>query len=100
MRLYADLGYWEELMCSDQPDDVCESARARLEEAMKIPISETGETLLNRTMFASDWLMLSQVKHWADYPRQLHESLRHILKMNDADVAKVFGGNAKECFRI
>jgi hypothetical protein len=51
-------------------------------------------------MFASDWLMLSQVKHWPDYPRQLHESLREILKMNDADVAKVFGGNAKKCFRI
>jgi predicted TIM-barrel fold metal-dependent hydrolase len=100
MSLYADLGYWEELMCSDTPNDLCLNARERLKKAMKVPIAETNQTVLDRTMFASDWLMLSQVKHWADYPNQLYESLRNVLDMNDDDVAKVFGGNAKKCFRL
>ena len=100
MSLYADLGYWEELMCPDPPNSACSAARDWLGKAMRVPISGTTETVLDRTMFATDWLMLSQVKRWAEYPWLLHESLRSILAANDADVAKVFGGNAKKCFRL
>jgi predicted TIM-barrel fold metal-dependent hydrolase len=100
MSLYADLGYWEELMCPDTSDEVCTSARERLKQAMKVQIPGSSETVLDRTMFASDWLMLSQVKEWATYPSRLHDSLRTILDGNDTDVAKVFGGNAKKCFRL
>ena len=91
---------WEELMCPDPPNSACSAARDWLGKAMRVPISGTNETVLDRTMFATDWLMLSQVKRWAEYPWLLHESLRSILAANDADVAKVFGGNAKKCFRL
>ena len=99
MSLFADLGYWEELMCSDPPAPVCGFARERLKAALKVPIPGTNETVLDRTMFGTDWLMLSQVKRWAEYPAMLHDSLRSLVE-NDADVAKVFGGNARNCFRL
>ena len=99
MELFADLGYWEELMCSEQPSAECIAARERLAAALRMPLSTGSATVLDRTMVASDWLMLSQVKQWAAYPTLLHASLRQILG-NDEDVAKVFGGNAMTCFRL
>lgn len=96
--LYADLGYWEELMCPAPVDSLCTTARARLRSAVSPAIDGTSETVVDRTMFATDWLMLSQVKRWAQYPAQLYESLLTI--MSEGDAMKVFGGNAVKCFRL
>jgi len=99
MALYGDLGYWEELMCASGPDD-CASARRQLERAMAVPIQGTSDTVLDRVMFGTDWLMLSQVRRWPDYPRLLHESVAQIPGMNAEGLAKVFGGNALTCFAL
>jgi hypothetical protein len=99
MPLFGDLGYWEELMCGHSKPQDCTAARQQLGDAMRTSIPGTGETVVDRVMFATDWLMLSQVKRWAEYPQQLHDSLRQIL-MDDAAVAKVFGGNALKCFSL
>jgi hypothetical protein len=98
MSLYGDLGYWDELMCGSREPEVCETARHQLEEAMKIAIPGTADTVLDRVMFATDWLMLSQVRGWADYPRRVRDQLRQIPGMGDAELAKVLGGNALKCF--
>ena len=100
LALYADLGYWEELMCQDGPDGACKTALTQLKAALSVPVCGTAETLVDRTMFATDWLMLSQVKRWAEYPGRLHDSIRTLLDANDVKVAKVFGGNAISCFGL
>jgi predicted TIM-barrel fold metal-dependent hydrolase len=99
MSLYGDLGYWDELMCGTESDD-CTSARLQLGKAMKVPIPGTSDTVLDRVMFATDWLMLSQVKRWSDYPRLLRESLTQIPDVDEESVSKVFGGNALKCFSL
>lgn len=49
-------------------------------------------------MFGSDWLMLSLVKGWPDYPALVLESLQAIAS-ND-EVEKIFGLNAINCFNL
>jgi hypothetical protein len=95
VALYGDLGYWEELMCPKSPDDVCEGARHRLKEAIDVSIPGSSNVSA-RTMFATDWLMLSQVKQWPDYPAKMLESLETIA--NDDQIANIFGLNAIKCF--
>jgi predicted TIM-barrel fold metal-dependent hydrolase len=96
--LYGDLGYWDELMCPGTPDQICENARKRLKDVLTTVIDPAGNTTVaDRVMFATDWLMLSQVKHWADYPARLFESVKEIAR---DDVDKIFGGNAAKCFRV
>ena len=100
MLLYGDLGYWEELMCMGSSEEAaCTSARERLRRAMDTAIPG-AETVLDRVMFATDWLMLSRVDKWAQYPRRVYDTLRGIPGMDDARLAKVFGGNATKCFNL
>jgi predicted TIM-barrel fold metal-dependent hydrolase len=101
MLLYGDIGYWEELMCASGLDtDPCRSARARLQKAMRTAIPGGNETVLDRVMFATDWLFLSRVDKWAQYPQRVHDALRSIPGMDAVGLAKVFGGNAKKCFNV
>ena len=93
--LYGDLGYWDELMCGSSMNPKCKVARDRLQAVLTAKIGT--QTVADRVMFGSDWLMLSQVKKWANYPWQLHESIAEIAP--DA-VGKIFGENAEKCFGL
>ena len=98
VSLYGDLGYWDELMCPGTPDQTCLDARTRLKDVLAKPInSQPAVTVGDRVMFGTDWLMLSQVKRWADYPSRLFDSVKAIAP-NDVD--KIFGGNAAACFGL
>ena len=92
--LYGDLGYWEELMCAPDPGDVCLCARQRLARALDVTIG-ADQSVADRVMFGTDWLMLSQVKGWADYPALVHES---IAAISAAASSRIFGLNAQQCF--
>ena len=93
LHLFGDLGYWDHLMCQDAAD--CARARARLKAAIGTPVVD-GETVGDRVMFATDWLMMSQVPDWQAYPLRVREGLEEIT---DADgVVKIFGANARKCF--
>jgi predicted TIM-barrel fold metal-dependent hydrolase len=96
-ELYGDLGYWEELICDATPDSGCRAARNRLKDALSVSMSES-QTVADRVMFGTDWLMLSQVKRWADYPAKVFQSIAAIASAKDA--AKIFGRNAERCFRL
>jgi len=96
-RLYGDLGYREELMCPTIPDDPCRDGRYRLREALDVTFKD-GKTVADRVMFGSDWLMLSLVKGWPDYPALVLESLQAIA--SDDEVDKIFGRNAINCFNL
>lgn len=92
-RLFADLGYWDRLLCGDAT--ACENARERLKAALAVKISE-NETVATRVMFASDWLMLSQVEGWREYPARVRSALSAIAP---ADVvSRIMGENARQCF--
>jgi predicted TIM-barrel fold metal-dependent hydrolase len=98
ISLYGDLGYWDELMCPGEPDAICRAARRRLGDVLATPINPAdGVTVADRVMFGTDWLMLSQVKRWADYPASLFDSVKDIAP-NAVD--KIFGGNAATCFGV
>ena len=94
--LYGDLGYWDELMCGSGKDPKCAAARTRLKEVLSVTVG--SQTVADRVMFGSDWLMLSQEKKWANYPAQLHGSISAIASPDV--VAKIFGGNAERCFAL
>ena len=92
MKLFADLGYWELLMCGDANE--CEQARDRLRSVLATSIP-TGETVADRVMFATDWLMLSQVSDWQAYPDRVRVALEDVAPNH---VAKILGDNARQCF--
>lgn len=98
ISLFGDLGYWDELMCPGEPDQICLSARQRLKSVLGRSVNTAGGvTVADRVMFGTDWLMLSQVKRWANYPSRLFDSIKAIAPN---DVAKIFAGNAERCFGI
>lgn len=92
--VYADLGYWEKLQCSNAGSDDCKAAQDRLAAVLSLPIAG-GEVVADRVMYGSDWLMLSKEKNWAAYANQLHASLSSFAPQM---VPRVFGGNAERCF--
>lgn len=92
VRIFGDLGYWDHLMCDDTV--TCAGARVRLKDA--IGTSLGTETAGDRVMFATDWLMLSQVSDWQAYPERVREGLESIAGAEQ--VAKILGGNARNCF--
>jgi predicted TIM-barrel fold metal-dependent hydrolase len=97
VALFGDLGYWDDLVCPQTPDPPCNTARTRLQHAMRVEVGQ-GTTVADRTMFATDWLMLSQMKRWSDYPARLHHSIRTIA--SESQVQDIFGGNATRCFNL
>jgi hypothetical protein len=88
-RLYGDLGYWEGLHHCPSVGSPCVDAKARLADALKV----SNGVVADRVMFGSDWLMLSQVPLWAEYPHRVAEALPAGL-----DAAAVFDTNAGRCF--
>jgi predicted TIM-barrel fold metal-dependent hydrolase len=88
-RLYGDIGFWDELQfCTEEPGK-CAAAVNRLEEAVKL----NGGLAAERIMYGSDWLMLSRMKYWPEYPQRLAAALEGRLPLE-----KLFGQNALRCF--
>jgi len=96
-QLYGDLSFRKELMCPPIPDDPCREGRQRLRDALDVTF-KNAETVADRTMFGTDWLMLSLVKGWPDYPALLLESLQAIASPDE--VKKIFRSNAIKCFKL
>ena len=92
-RIFADIGYWDQLMCDDAVK--CRQARERLKTALAVPIT-SSTTVADRVMFGTDWLMSSQITDWQEYPARVREALRAIT--SEAVVDRILGQNALECF--
>ena len=93
IQVFGDLGYWDQLMCTDTA--ACTQTRDRLKTALAVPVAG-AETVADRVMFATDWLMLSQVTDWQTYPQRVREALDAIATAED--VVKILGKNARRCF--
>ena len=93
--VYGDLGYWDALACPPTAVAQCSAARDRLGRALAITVGNGSAA--DRVMFGSDWLMLSQVKRWADYPANLHHAVASLVDARTVD--KIFGGIARMCFQ-
>ena len=96
-RLFGDLSYRPELICPPIPDKPCLEGRYRLRQALDVTFKD-GKTVADRVMFGTDWLMLSLVKGWPDYPALVLESLQAIASPDE--VEKIFGLNAIRCFNL
>lgn len=92
--IYADLGYWEGLQCDIAGSKRCAVTKDRLAKVLDRPLGGS-ETVADRVMYGSDWLMLSQQKNWPAYAQQLHDALRAV---SPGSIDKIFGENAKKCF--
>lgn len=92
-NVYADLGYWDRLRCTAESPSECPSL-SRLLHVLGRPVFG-GETVADRVMFGSDWLMLSKEHDWASYPMRMAKALRAWAPQH---VTKIFGDNAKDCY--
>jgi predicted TIM-barrel fold metal-dependent hydrolase len=91
LRVYADLGYWDELLKNG-------AAQTKLAEVLRRGLSG-GRSVAQRLMYGSDWLMLSQVPDWQFYGDVVAGIIRHHAA--DPQMAdRVLGGNALECFGL
>lgn len=91
LRIYGDLGYWSEIIDSAP-------AQAKLKKALTTALGP-GESVADRVMYGSDWLMLSQEPGWELYA----QALGQLLHGNDTPpgvAAKVLGANAMACFGL
>lgn len=90
LTMYADLGYWDELLESPV-------ARERLRKHLQSPVGQG--TVADRTMYGSDWLMLSQVPGWEGYA----DGMAKVFRDYDPSgrlARKVLGGNALQCYGL
>ena len=93
-RFYGDLGYWSELRCHEAGQAKCKAAMARLKAALDTPLPGS-ETIADRIMFGTDWLMLSKERDWPDYATEMAETLSGTM---ETKLDAFFGENASRCF--
>lgn len=90
LSLYADLGFWNVL-----PDS--RVAQERLRNALTLPVKR--ETVADRTLYGSDWLMLSQSPGWEGYADGIAEVIRS-FDPSGSLARKVLGGNVLACYGL
>lgn len=91
LQVYADLGYWDELL--DNP-----VVRTKLENALSTAL-ETGGTVADRIMYGSDWLMLSKEPAWEYYAGGVANIIRG-MDSTGVLAAKILGENALCCYGL
>jgi predicted TIM-barrel fold metal-dependent hydrolase len=91
LQVYADLGYWDALGSSD-------AARERLRNALNQKLPD-GTRVVDRVMYGSDWLMMSQEDAYERFPVTVRRVLDQ-MDLSSDDVARVMGRNALSCFRL
>lgn len=92
MRVYGDLGYWDEL--AEGRQDIKDKIARVL--ATDRP---NGGTVADRVMYGSDWLMLSQESGWQSYGEGIAAVIRG-LDGTGALATKVLGGNVLRCYGL
>jgi predicted TIM-barrel fold metal-dependent hydrolase len=86
-RMYADVGYWSRLRCSQETE--C-AERVKLKQLLV-----NRQILKDRLMYGSDWLMLSQERRWDLYPADLLAATNDLISSE-----AFFGANAAACFGV
>ena len=92
LRVYGDLGYWSEL--------AGDSAEVKNKIGRVLATKLSGsETVADRVMYGSDWLMLSQEPGWQSYANGIATTIRRL----DADgtlAGRVLGDNVLACYGL
>ena len=91
LRVYGDLGYWDELVDTA-------TSQVKLKKALATSLG-AGESVADRVMYGSDWLMLSQEPGWELYAQAIGQLLR-ASDVPKGVAAKVLGANAMACFGL
>lgn len=92
LRVYGDLGYWDEL--AEGRQDIKDKVARVLASNLS-----NGGTVADRVMYGSDWLMLSQEPGWQSYGEGIAAVIRG-LDGTGALATKVLGGNALRCYGL
>jgi predicted TIM-barrel fold metal-dependent hydrolase len=93
-KVYGDLAIWTALLPPACPGLECASKRLR--EALNRPGRPSA---VDRTLYGTDWYMLTSAGAWANYPQQLADALKEI-GVSDADVRNIYGRNVIDYFGI
>ena len=92
LRVYGDLGYWNELAGGSS------EVKNKLRRVLATKLSGS-ETVANRVMYGSDWLMLSQEPGWQSYANGIATIIRS-LDTDGTTAGKVLGENALACYGL
>lgn len=91
LKVYGDIGYWDALLTST-------AAQEKLRLALQAPVG-VGQTVSDRAMYGSDWLMLSLVVGWEGYADGIASLIRSFDQTGS--VAKhVLGANVLDCYGL
>jgi hypothetical protein len=91
LSIYGDIGYWNDLPTKPE-------VRNRLKDVLNTELGG-GNFVWNRTLYGSDWHMLSNVTHWATYGNQIAKAIGDMGLPRQAFDA-IFGGNVLECYGL
>ena len=96
-NLYADLGHWIKLVEGDS------GAIDRLAGLLDRPIYH-GQTVADRLMFGSDWLMISRFGNWEQYALKFQPALNKASvpvetqeKLFYRNAQRLYGQSTAEC---
>jgi len=87
--LYGDFGMWKLLT------EGCMTSQSRIRDLLKQPVSNK-QTVADRFMFGTDWLMLIGKGAWNGYAQQFLKMLEGRVEEEDLD--KIFYKNAEKLF--
>lgn len=92
LRVYGDLGYWDEL-AAGSPE-----VKAKLARVLATRLGG-AESVTDRVMYGSDWLMLSQEPGWQSYAEAIATIIRG-MDVDEAVARKVLGKNVLNCYGL
>jgi predicted TIM-barrel fold metal-dependent hydrolase len=96
LRIYGDIGHWEAMLKPETAKDV----RNWLKPLLSTRIDNRGTTVADRLMYGTDWHMLAKLKNWPQYAEGMYSVFRGDFQMDSMQLARVFGGNALECYGL
>jgi hypothetical protein len=91
LKVYGDIGYWDALLTPT-------AAQEKLRLALQKPAG-VGQTVADRTMYGSDWLMLSLVAGWEGYADGIASLIRG-FDQTGSIATRVLGMNVLDCYGL
>lgn len=99
LNVFADLGYWNELLVGDPETGLTASDVAKKLQRELSTSLPGGGSVADRVMFGSDWHMLSKEPGWETYANGVAKVIRD-MDPSGAFTSKIFGGNALACYGL
>ena len=91
--VYGDIGFWDELAEGD-------ASRIDLIKRIVDKPLKAGDTVAERLMFGTDWMMLLLDQRWREYPDNIHDQLKSAFGDEERYYSNLFHDNAERLYSI